>query len=176
MTAEIERGLSDLAAAGRLRTLAARAGWDFSSNDFLGLAESEPMRAAVATAVARGVPVGSGGSRLLRGNHPEHEILEVEAATFFRTEAALYFATGFAANVALFATLPQRGDLVVGQANGICHGASPGAGSPTIFTSCSRRNPEVSSTRARTSSMSPSMSAAVAVPSLMMKFACLGDT
>src|SRR3546814_13845300 len=61
--------------------------------------------------VGRGVPVGSGGSRLLRGNAPEHEALEEKAARFFGSEAALYFANGFAANVALFASLPQRGDL-----------------------------------------------------------------
>jgi len=59
------------------------------------------------------VAVGSGGSRLLRGNAPEHEALEAAAARFFGTEAALFFASGFAANAALFATLPQRGDLVV---------------------------------------------------------------
>jgi 8-amino-7-oxononanoate synthase len=59
------------------------------------------------------VPAGSGGSRLLRGNHPEHEALEGKAAVFFGTEAALYFSSGFGANMALFATLPQSGDLVV---------------------------------------------------------------
>jgi 8-amino-7-oxononanoate synthase len=59
------------------------------------------------------VPLGAGGSRLLRGNHPEHIALEEEAAAFFGAESALYFATGFAANYALFAGLPQRGDLVV---------------------------------------------------------------
>src|SRR3546814_1926125 len=31
----------------------------------------------------------------------------------YGSEAALFFATGFAANAALFATLPQRGDLIV---------------------------------------------------------------
>jgi 8-amino-7-oxononanoate synthase len=49
----------------------------------------------------------------LRGNHPEHEALEAEAAAFFGAERALYFSTGFAANAALFSTLPQRGDLIV---------------------------------------------------------------
>lgn len=113
MTAELKRGLDELAALGRLRQLAPRTGADFSSNDYLGLAESPELRDAVLAAIARGVPAGSGGSRLLRGNHPEHEALEVEAATFFGSEAALYFATGFMANFAIFATLPQRGDLVV---------------------------------------------------------------
>ena len=113
MTTELERGLAELSAQGRLRRLAPRAGWDFASNDYLGLAEAPDMRAAVSAALARGVPVGAGASRLLRGNHPEHEALEVEAAAFFGSEAALFFATGFAANTAIFATLPQRGDLVV---------------------------------------------------------------
>jgi 8-amino-7-oxononanoate synthase len=71
------------------------------------------LQSAVAAALARGVPVGAGGSRLLRGNHPEHEMLEEEAAGFFGSETALYFPTGFAANAAIAATLPQRGDLIV---------------------------------------------------------------
>jgi 8-amino-7-oxononanoate synthase len=40
-------------------------------------------------------------------------MLEEEAAAFFGAESALYFSGGFAANYALFASLPQRGDLVV---------------------------------------------------------------
>ena len=63
--------------------------------------------------IARGVPVGAGGSRLLRGNHPEHEVLEHEAAQFFGAETALFFGGGFIANTALLATLPSRGDLIV---------------------------------------------------------------
>jgi 8-amino-7-oxononanoate synthase len=63
--------------------------------------------------MARGVPVGAGGSRLLRGNHPEHEALESEAAEFFGGEAAIFFANGYGANSALISTLPQRGDLIV---------------------------------------------------------------
>ena len=71
------------------------------------------MREAAAAALARGVPVGAGGSRLLRGNHAEHEALEREAAAFFGAESALLFGAGFSANAALLATLPQRGDLIV---------------------------------------------------------------
>ncbi|MDP1028173.1 8-amino-7-oxononanoate synthase [Sphingomonas sp. KR1UV-12] len=107
---------ADLAAlrdAGRLRSLAPRRAIDFSSNDYLGLARSPRLRAAVAAALDRGVSVGSGGSRLLRGNDPEHEALEAEAAAFFGSEAALWFSSGYAANAALLATLPQRGDLIV---------------------------------------------------------------
>ncbi len=105
--------LGRLAARGRLRGLQPRAGVDFSSNDYLGLANAQRLRDAVAEALARGVAIGSGGSRLLRGNDPEHAALETEAAAFFGSETALFFSSGYAANTALFATLPQRGDLVV---------------------------------------------------------------
>ncbi|QKR99171.1 8-amino-7-oxononanoate synthase [Sphingomonas sp. CL5.1] len=108
-----QRDLGDLAARARLRHLQPRAGLDFSSNDYLGLADSPRLRAAVAAALARGVAVGSGGSRLLRGNDAEHEALEAEAAAFFGSESALFFSSGFTANAALLSTLPQRGDLVV---------------------------------------------------------------
>jgi len=108
-----EAALAALARKGRLRALAPRTGRNFTSNDYLGLAESDALRDAVAAALARGVPVGAGGSRLLRGNHPEHEALEAEAAGFFRSETALYFPTGFAANTALLETLPRREDLIV---------------------------------------------------------------
>jgi 8-amino-7-oxononanoate synthase len=105
--------LDNLAAAGRLRSLGPRAGIDFSSNDYLGLAGSPRLREAVLDALLSGVAIGSGGSRLLRGNDPEHERLEAEAAAFFGSESALYMSSGFAANETLLATLPQRGDLVV---------------------------------------------------------------
>lgn len=113
MLEKFEADLNDLASRGRLRSLRGRAGIDFTSNDYLGLAESDELRRAASDAIARGVPVGAGGSRLLRGNHPEHEALEAEAAVYFGAETALYFGGGFVANHAIFSTLPQRGDLVV---------------------------------------------------------------
>jgi 8-amino-7-oxononanoate synthase len=108
-----ERALEALARRGRRRALAPIAGVDFSSNDYLALASSSELRDAARAALERGVPIGSGASRLLRGNHREHEALESEAAAFFGAESALFFGGGFIANVALFSTLPQRGDLVV---------------------------------------------------------------
>ncbi|MDE1914998.1 MAG: 8-amino-7-oxononanoate synthase [Sphingomonadales bacterium] len=95
-----------------MRSLAPRKGVDFASNDYLGLAQSGALVQAARDALDRGVAVGSGGSRLLRGNHDEHEVLEAEAATFFGAEAALFLPTGFTANSALIATLPQRGDHI----------------------------------------------------------------
>ncbi|MBB5697770.1 8-amino-7-oxononanoate synthase [Sphingomonas yantingensis] len=105
--------LDALGAIGRRRVLSARAGIDFASNDYLGLAASPRLADAARGAIERGVPVGSGGSRLLRGNHEEIEALEAEAAAYYGHEAALWLSSGFTANVALLSTLPQRGDLIV---------------------------------------------------------------
>lgn len=108
-----ERALEALDKRGRLRRLQSRSGIDFASNDYLGLAESGLLQDAVRRALESGVPVGAGGSRLLRGNHEEHEALESAARELFGSEAALYFISGFAASCALLQTLPARGDLVV---------------------------------------------------------------
>ncbi len=105
--------LRALATRHRTRALTPRAGRDFASNDYLALAGSDRLRAAIGAALARGVPAGSGGSRLLRGNDPEHEALEAEAARWAGSETALFLSSGYAANVALLATLPQTGDLVI---------------------------------------------------------------
>jgi 8-amino-7-oxononanoate synthase len=111
--AHLEADLVRVTALGRRRALEREGGLDFASNDYLGFASSPELRAAASAALLRGVPVGAGGSRLLRGNHAEHEALEEAAAAFFGAESALYFGSGFAANLTLFATAPQRGDLVV---------------------------------------------------------------
>lgn len=111
--ARYDATLQGLARKDRLRTLAPRAGLDFSSNDYLGLAASKRLGDAVAAAIARGTPVGATGSRLLRGNAPEHEELEADAAVFFGTERALFFGSGYIANFALLTALPQKGDLLV---------------------------------------------------------------
>ncbi|MTH78460.1 8-amino-7-oxononanoate synthase [Paracoccus aestuariivivens] len=105
--------LSVLGTRGRLRELAPAAGLDFASNDYLGLATSPALRDAVTDAIRRGVPVGATGSRLLRGNHPEHVALETMAAQFFGSEAALYMGGGFQANQAIFSALPMADDLVL---------------------------------------------------------------
>ncbi|WP_417699763.1 8-amino-7-oxononanoate synthase [Pseudophaeobacter sp.] len=105
--------LQNLRQRGRYRQLMPRAGHDFSSNDYIGLAQSATLKAAAHAALDRGVSVGAGGSRLLRGNDSEHCLLEAEAAAFFGSEAALFMGGGFNANQAIFSTLPQRGDLVL---------------------------------------------------------------
>lgn len=107
------KALSTLKTRGRYRALAPRFGLDFASNDYLGLANSDTLRNAATAALECGVALGAGASRLLRGNDPEHELLEAEAAAFFGTQKALFFGGGFVANTAIFSALPRHGDLVV---------------------------------------------------------------
>jgi 8-amino-7-oxononanoate synthase len=111
--ARYESALHTLTAQNRLRTISPRAGLDFSSNDYLGLASLPRLRDALTQAISRGTAIGAGGSRLLRGNHTEHEELEAKAAAFFHADRTLFFSSGYAANFALFATLPQLEDLII---------------------------------------------------------------
>jgi len=91
----------------------ARAGLDygFASNDYLGLARHPKLIEAVRSAAAR-EGVGSGASRLLRGESHLMTRLEARFAEFKCAEGALLFPTGFMANFAVLSTLPQAGDLI----------------------------------------------------------------
>lgn len=105
--------LADLGAQARLRRLSPRAGVNFSSNDYLGLADSERLAVAARRALDAGVPVGAAGSRLLRGNTDLQEAFEAEAVRFFGAGAVLGFGGGYVANFAMLSTLPQTGDLLL---------------------------------------------------------------
>lgn len=108
------RGLLDaLAQRGRERSLTPVAGADFASNDYLGLAGSGLVGDLTRAALDRGIPVGSGAARLLRGNHEAFAALEAEAAAHFGSGAALYFGSGYGANLAIFSALPAARDLVL---------------------------------------------------------------
>ena len=104
LKAEIER----LRQAHSYRALKTASGRDFTSNDYLGLAAHPALREAAKAALDEYGVVGAGGSRLLRGHH-----LEERAAEFFQSPKALYFGSGYLANLALFSTLPDRHDAVI---------------------------------------------------------------
>jgi 8-amino-7-oxononanoate synthase len=94
------------------RTLDLPAGIPLSSNDYLGLASDPRLAAETIRAIRAGGRVGSTGSRLLAGNSRDWELAEEELAAFAGTEAALYFSSGYAANVGLLSALARPGDLV----------------------------------------------------------------
>jgi 8-amino-7-oxononanoate synthase len=77
---------------------------NFSSNDYLGLANDARLRAAAHAAIdAYGV--GAGASPLVSGNLRVHEEAEARFARFTRSPRALLFASGYAANLGMLATL-----------------------------------------------------------------------
>lgn len=108
--------LAQMEADGRLRTLRCVQGVNFCSNDYLGLALHEGLKAAVGKAVQSCRRVGSTGSRLLSGHVAAWESLEEEFAAFAGTEASLFFNSGFAANTGLLPALLRGGDVVFSDA------------------------------------------------------------
>ena len=89
---------------------------NLSSNDYLGLSTDPRIKAAAAEALAQSSRTGSTGSRLLSGNSPEWESLETRFAEFAGTEAALYFGSGYAANIGLLSSILKPGDVVFSDA------------------------------------------------------------
>jgi 8-amino-7-oxononanoate synthase len=88
---------------------------DFCSNDYLGFSRSNEVKALFENEL-KNYPeyrLGSGGSRLLAGNHRFSEKLENQIAIFHDAESALIYNSGFDANIGLFASLPQRGDTII---------------------------------------------------------------
>lgn len=110
---EIEAVLKSLRARDNYRQLSTSGKLDFTSNDYLGLSDHPQIRAAMIKALEEGIPLGSGGSRLLRGNHYWHEHLEAQLAEFRGVEAALAFNSGFDANVGVVSTLCSTAGLVL---------------------------------------------------------------
>jgi len=95
-----------------LRTLCPPGGIDLSSNDYLGLARHPLLQDGMIRAVRRD-GCGSTGSRLLRGQRDGFARLERAFAVFKRTGAALYFSSGYLANIAVLTTFPEAGDVIL---------------------------------------------------------------
>ncbi|PLK47551.1 8-amino-7-oxononanoate synthase [Uliginosibacterium sp. TH139] len=83
----------------------------FASNDYLGLANAPELIAAAQTAAARW-GVGAGASHLVSGHTEAHQALDEALARFTGFEAALGFATGYLANIAVMPALLGRGDAI----------------------------------------------------------------
>src|SRR5579883_900021 len=110
--ARLYEGLRFLDHRNQRRNLAEIRGVNFCSNDYLGLAESAALQKAVAEAVQRAERVGGTGSRLLSGQTEEWREVEEEFAKFAGTEAALFFTSGYGANVGLLSSLVGKDDVI----------------------------------------------------------------
>jgi 8-amino-7-oxononanoate synthase len=109
---ELQKGLRALEARSLRRSLAEVHGVNLCSNDYLGLAEHPRLLEAAIDAVTQARRVGGTGSRLLSGQTEEWRTLEEEFARFAGTEGALFFSSGYAANLGLLASLVGKDDVV----------------------------------------------------------------
>ncbi|HCU25489.1 MAG TPA: 8-amino-7-oxononanoate synthase [Deltaproteobacteria bacterium] len=120
----LQKKLEELKASENLRTLRevqspqgrsllfqGREYLNFSSNDYLGLAEAPELREAMARG-ARDWGAGSGASRLVNGSLAPLHRLEAELAEFKGTEAALLFNSGYHANLGTMSCLLETGDVL----------------------------------------------------------------
>jgi 8-amino-7-oxononanoate synthase len=91
---------------------------NFSSNDYLGLANSPALKTALHEGIER-YGAGSGAARLVCGGLEPHRQLEAAIAEFKGTEAALTFSSGFAVPVGTIPALVGTGDVVI--LDKLCH-------------------------------------------------------
>ncbi|MCO5053733.1 MAG: 8-amino-7-oxononanoate synthase [Verrucomicrobiae bacterium] len=125
LDAELQQRLAAIRASGLLRELrrvdspqgprieiAGRTLTNFSSNDYLGLANHPTLKEAAIKAIEK-FGAGAGASRLICGSlAPFHE-LETTLAAFKGAEAALTFATGYAAALGTITALLGPKDIII---------------------------------------------------------------
>ena len=94
---------------------------DFSSNDYLGFAQSESIFDQTHQYLLdNNIKInGATGSRLISGNHNLYSITEDSIAQFHQSESALIFNSGYDANVGFFSCVPQRNDIIL--YDELCH-------------------------------------------------------
>lgn len=113
----ILKQLQEREASGLLRKLSlTQHKIDFTSNDYLGIARNQSLFDAIINSIRElhhNQLNGSGGSRLLSGNSSEVQAFEDWYAQQTDAEAALFFNSGYDANLSLLSSLPQRGDSII---------------------------------------------------------------
>ena len=85
---------------------------NLSSNNYLGLTTHPKLREAALDAVKR-LGVGSGSVRTIAGTMELHMELERRIAVFKKTEAAVVFQSGFAANAGTVSSVLGKEDLIL---------------------------------------------------------------
>lgn len=83
----------------------------FASNDYLGLANDPALKQGAITAVEHW-GVGAGASPLVSGRLEIFDVLEQRLAEFAQREAALFFPSGFQANLGVLTALTDRHDVI----------------------------------------------------------------
>ena len=116
LLAELQAGLRELESRRQRRTLVEISGVNLCSNDYLGLADSLALKQNVIDAVVKAARTGGTGSRLLSGHAAAWTEVEDEFAAFAGSEAALYFGSGYAANIGLLTSLANKNDVIFSDA------------------------------------------------------------
>jgi 8-amino-7-oxononanoate synthase len=115
----LERRLREVGSAqGPEVEIAGRRFVNFSSNDYLGLANDPRLREATTAAIDE-FGVGAGASRLISGTQSPHLRLERALAKWKGTEAALCFSSGYAAALGTIPAVVGKNDVVV--LDKLCH-------------------------------------------------------
>jgi 8-amino-7-oxononanoate synthase len=91
---------------------------NFSSNDYLGLANDPRLRKAATSAVEE-FGVGAGASRLISGTQSPHVRLERALAKWKGIDAALCFSSGYATALGAIPALVTKNDVVL--LDKLCH-------------------------------------------------------
>ncbi len=99
-----------------LRDAALTLGVCLCSNDYLGLSNGPRLKLALLQCVEQEERVASTGSRLLSGHTEAWDELETTFAEFAGTESALYFNSGFSANIGLLSSVVDFSDVVFSDA------------------------------------------------------------
>jgi 8-amino-7-oxononanoate synthase len=85
---------------------------NFSSNDYLGLANELSLKEAAIKAIEQ-FGAGAGASRLICGSLAPHHELDETLAAFKGTEAALSFSTGYAAAIGTITAVLGKDDIII---------------------------------------------------------------
>jgi 8-amino-7-oxononanoate synthase len=91
---------------------------NFSSNDYLGLANDSRLREAAIGAIKE-FGVGAGASRLVSGTQSPHLRLENALAKWKEAEASLSFSSGYAAALGTVPALVNKDDVIL--LDKLCH-------------------------------------------------------
>lgn len=93
---------------------------DFQSNDYLGLARDKTLEKKTIEILGKfSFANGGGGSRLISGNLPIAEAAENAISTYFGSESALIFGSGYTANLGLLSCIATKHDTIL--YDELCH-------------------------------------------------------
>jgi len=97
---------------GRFLLIEGKKALNFASNDYLGLGVSEELKRKVSGNFLK-YGTSSSSSRLVSGNYSVINQAEKEYARFFGYEDALFFPSGYQANIGILSALFEKGDLLI---------------------------------------------------------------